>query len=100
MKPTADRGRAEGWMCLASDPPTRPELSRGTCEVWDGDRWTVQTCVTVLTAACAFESMLDVQIFCTEELKSLQVCIYIMFAFFVAYHLIFSIFKHSLLHFL
>jgi hypothetical protein len=26
----------------------------------------------VLTAACAFESMLDVQIFCTEELKSLQ----------------------------
>jgi hypothetical protein len=72
VKPTADRGRAEGWMCLASDPPTRPELSRGTCEVWDGDRWTVQTTVTVLTAACAFESMLDVQIFCTEELKSLQ----------------------------
>ena len=60
-------------MCLASDPPTRPELSRGTCEVWDGDRWAVQTCVTVLTAACAFESMLDVQIFCTDELKSLQV---------------------------
>jgi hypothetical protein len=72
VKPTADRGRAEGWMCLASDPPTRPELSRGTCEVWDGDRWTVQNTVTVLTAACAFESMLDVQIFCTNELKSLQ----------------------------
>ena len=72
MKPTADRGRAEGWMCLASDPPTRPELSRGTCEVWDGDRWTVQTSVTVLTAACAFESMLDVQIFCAEESKALQ----------------------------
>lgn len=59
-------------MCLASDPPTRPELSRGTCEVWDGDRWTVQTSVTVLTAACAFESMLDVQIFCAEESKALQ----------------------------
>lgn len=72
VKPTADRGRAEGWMCLASDPPTRPELSRGTCEVWDGDRWTVQTSVTVLTAACAFESMLDVQIFCAEESKALQ----------------------------
>ena len=85
MKPTADRGRAEGWMCLASDPPTRPELSRGTCEVWDGDRWTVQTCVTVLTAACAFESMLDVQIFCTEELKSLQVCVHILFSFLVVF---------------
>jgi hypothetical protein len=72
VKPTADRGRAEGWMCLASDPPTRPELSRGTCEVWDGDRWTIQTSVTVLTAACAFESMLDVQIFCAEESKALQ----------------------------
>ena len=59
-------------MCLASDPPTRPELSRGTCEVWDGDRWTIQTSVTVLTAACAFESMLDVQIFCAEESKALQ----------------------------
>ncbi len=29
VKPTTDRGRAEGWMCLSSDPPTRPELSRG-----------------------------------------------------------------------
>ena len=54
VKPTADKGKAEGWMCLASDPPTRPELSRGTCEVWDGDRWTLQSCVTVMTAACAF----------------------------------------------
>jgi len=72
VKPTADRGRAEGWMCLASDPPARPELSRGTCEVWDGDRWTLQSCVTVLTAACAFAGMLDVQIFCTEESKRAQ----------------------------
>lgn len=59
-------------MCLASDPPARPELSRGTCEVWDGDRWTLQSCVTVLTAACAFAGMLDVQIFCTEESKRAQ----------------------------
>jgi hypothetical protein len=72
VKPTADRGRAEGWMCLASDPPTRPELSRGTCEVWDGDRWTLQSCVTVLTAACAFSGMIDVQIFCGEETKHAQ----------------------------
>ena len=70
VKPTADRGRAEGWMCLSSDPPTRPELSRGTCEVWDGDRWTLQSSVTVLTAACAFQSMLDVQIFFAEESKT------------------------------
>ena len=28
VKPTADRGRAEGWMCLASDPPTKPEFCR------------------------------------------------------------------------
>jgi len=36
-------------MCLASDPPTKPELCRGTCEVWDGDKWTIQTTVTVMT---------------------------------------------------
>ena len=70
VKPTADRGRAEGWMCLSSDPPARPELSRGTCEVWDGDRWTLQSSVTVLTAACAFSSMIDVQIFFAEESKA------------------------------
>jgi hypothetical protein len=29
VKPTADKGKAEGWMCIASDPPTRPELSKG-----------------------------------------------------------------------
>jgi hypothetical protein len=59
-------------MCLASDPPTRPELSRGTCEVWDGDRWAIQNTVTVMTAVCAFESMLDVKIFCAEECRALQ----------------------------
>ena len=72
VKPTADRGRAEGWMCLASDPPARPELSKGTCEVWDGDRWTIQTTVTVSTAASGFESMLDVQIFCSKQTRDLQ----------------------------
>jgi hypothetical protein len=72
VKPTADKGKAEGWMCLASDPPTRPELSRGTCEVWDGDRWTLQSCVTVMTAACAFSSMVDLQLFCAEEAKLCQ----------------------------
>lgn len=72
VKPTADRGRAEGWMCLASDPPTRPELSKGTCEVWDGDRWTIQTTVTVSTAASGFEGLLDVQIFCAKQTKDLQ----------------------------
>ena len=59
-------------MCLASDPPNRPELSRGTCEVWDGERWTLQSTVTVLTAASGFESLLDVQIFCAKEAKILQ----------------------------
>ena len=72
VKPTADRGRAEGWMCLASDPPARPELSKGTCEVWDGDRWTIQTTVTVSTAASGFESMLDVQLFCAKQTRDLQ----------------------------
>jgi hypothetical protein len=72
VKPTADRGRPEGWMCLASDPPTRPELCRGTCEVWDGDKWIVQNTVTVLTAVSAFESMLEIQLFCAEEIRALQ----------------------------
>jgi hypothetical protein len=72
VKPTADRGRPEGWMCLASDPPTRPELCRGTCEVWDGDKWIVQGSVTVLTAVSAFESMLEIQIFCADEIRCLQ----------------------------
>ena len=72
VKPTADRGRAEGWMCLASDPPTRPELCKGTCEVWDGDRWTIQTTVTVSTAASGFDGLLDVQIFCAKQTRELQ----------------------------
>jgi hypothetical protein len=72
VKPTADRGRAEGWMCLAADPGCRPELCRGTCEVWDGERWTIQSTVTVLTASSGFESLLDVQIFCARELRGLQ----------------------------
>jgi hypothetical protein len=72
VKPTTDRGRAEGWMCLGSDPPSRPELSKGTCEVWDGDRWTIQTTVTVQTAVSGFESLLDVQIFCAQQTIELQ----------------------------
>ena len=52
VKPTADRGRAEGWMCLASDPPTRPELTRGTCEVLEGKGcWKMQERVTVVALA-------------------------------------------------
>ena len=72
VKPTADRGRSEGWMCLGCEPPSSPELSRGICEVWDGEKWSVQNTVTVLTAACAFENMLEVQIFCAEETRELQ----------------------------
>jgi len=72
VKPTADRGRSEGWMCLGCEPPSSPELSRGVCEVWDGEKWSVQNTVTVLTAACAFENMLEVQIFCAEETRELQ----------------------------
>ena len=72
VKPTADRNRAEGWMCLASDPPTRPELSRGLCEVWNGERWTVADSVTVLIASCAFRSAIDLDLFCYQEAKSLH----------------------------
>ena len=72
VKPTADRGRAEGWMCLSADPPNRPELCKGICEVWDGERWTVQNSVTVLTAVSAFETLMDTQIFCYDEMKELH----------------------------
>ena len=72
VKPSADRGRPEGWMCLGCEPPAPPELSRGVCEVWDGEMWGIQNNVTVLTAACAFENMLEVQIFCAEETRELQ----------------------------
>ena len=72
VKPTADRNRAEGWMCLASDPPTRPELSRGLCEVWNGERWTRADSVTVLVASCAFKSSLDLDNFIESETKLLH----------------------------
>ena len=51
VKPTKDRGVPEGWMALKSAPATRPELSRGTCEVWDGNEWTSQSTVSIVTAA-------------------------------------------------
>jgi hypothetical protein len=80
VKPTADRGRAEGWMCMSSDPPSRPELCKGICEVWDGERWTVQTSVSVLTAVSAFETLVDTQIFCYDELKELHCKLYNSFS--------------------
>lgn len=71
VKPTADRNRAEGWMCLGSDPPTRPELSRGLCEVWNGERWTRADSVTVLVASVAFKTPVDLDIYCLQEAKLL-----------------------------
>ena len=59
-------------MCLSADPPNRPELCKGICEVWDGERWTVQNSVTVLTAVSAFETLMDTQIFCYDEMKELH----------------------------
>ena len=50
MKPTEDRGEAFGWMRLASAPPTRLKLSQGTCDVWDGNEWTSQPTVSIVTA--------------------------------------------------
>ena len=38
IKATSDRGRARGWMRLSADPPTRPELCKSVCEVWDGNK--------------------------------------------------------------
>lgn len=72
VKPTADKGKAEGWMCIASDPPTRPELSKGTCDVWDGERWTTQSTVNITVATGYFQSLTDVQIFCYEEIRRLH----------------------------
>jgi hypothetical protein len=71
VKPTADRNRAEGWMCLGSDPPTRPELSRGLCEVWNGERWTRAETVTVLVAQLAFKTPADLDLYCLQEAKLL-----------------------------
>lgn len=72
VKPTPDKGKAEGWMCIASDPPTRPELSKGTCDVWDGERWTTQNTVIITADPGYFQSMTDIQIFCNEEIKRLH----------------------------
>lgn len=72
VKPTTDKGKAEGWMCIASDPPTRPELSKGTCDVWDGERWTTQNTVAITVLPGYFHSMTDVQIFCNDEIKKLH----------------------------
>lgn len=69
VKPTTDKGKPEGWMCIASDPPTRPEQTKGTCDVWDGERWTSQTTVVITALPGYFRGMTEVQIFCTEEIK-------------------------------
>lgn len=69
VKPTADKGKAEGWMCIASDPPTRPELSKGTCDVWDGEKWTTQNTVEITALPGYFRNLTDVQIFCNDEIK-------------------------------
>ena len=49
VKPTVSRGEAEGWMTLKSALPTRPELSRGTWRVLDGNEWASQPTVSILT---------------------------------------------------
>jgi hypothetical protein len=69
VKPTADKGKPEGWMCITSDPATRPELTKGTCDVWDGERWTSQNTVVITAVPGHFRSMTEVQIFCNEEIK-------------------------------
>ncbi len=69
VKPTADKGRPEGWMCISSDPPTRPELTKGVCDVWDGEKWVSQAAVKITPLPGYFRSMTEVQIFCNEEIK-------------------------------
>eukprot|EP01039_Chlorochromonas_danica_P010145 gene10145-11228_t len=69
VKPSADKGKPEGWMCITSDPPTRPELTKGMCDVWDGERWTSQNTVKISAVPGHFRSMTEVQIFCNEEIK-------------------------------
>ena len=71
VKPTADRNRAEGWMCLSSDPPCRPELCDGVCEVWNGERWIVADSVTVLVSGVDFASQGELDMFCIDETKSM-----------------------------
>ena len=76
----------------------RPELSNGTCDVWDGERWTTQNTVQIvpvkrkaayllssnvkvlvcdclsvfLFVSAPFDSMSDLQLFCYEEIKRLE----------------------------
>jgi hypothetical protein len=50
IKATGDKGRARGWMRLTADPPTRPELCKSVCEVWDGSKWTSQPTVSIVSA--------------------------------------------------
>jgi hypothetical protein len=69
VKPTTDRGKPEGWLCISSDPPTRPELTKGTCDVWDGERWIAQNTVVIKPLPGYFRGMTEVQIFCTEEIR-------------------------------
>ena len=59
-------------MCLSSDPPSRPELSRGLCEVWNGERWTRADNVTVLIASVAFKSRTELDVFVLKETRSLH----------------------------
>ena len=52
VKSTSSRGLYRGWMFFSSDPPTRPELTRGTCEVLEGKGcWKMQERVTVVALA-------------------------------------------------
>ena len=50
IKGTNDKGKAKGWMRLSCDPATRPELCKSVCEVWDGNKWTSQPTVSIVTA--------------------------------------------------
>lgn len=69
VKPTADKGKPEGWMCISSDPPTRPELTKGVCDVWDGEKWMSQSTVKITPLPGYFRGMTEVQIFCNEEIR-------------------------------
>lgn len=58
-------------MCLASDPPCRPEECDGVCEVWNGERWTVADSVTVLVSGIDFVTQGDLDMFCIDETKGM-----------------------------
>lgn len=36
-------------MRLSAVPPTRPELCKSICEVWDGSKWTSQPSVSIVS---------------------------------------------------